>query len=57
MPTTPSASTHRHSGPDSRAGLRAARFLKPDDVYKLKPRSMAVLVNYRRRETVDEDAD
>jgi glycogen operon protein len=39
------------------AGLKAGRFLKPDDIYALKPRSMAVLVNYRRRETVDEDAD
>jgi isoamylase len=39
------------------AGLKAGGFLKPDDVYALKPRSMAVLVNYRRRETVDEDAD
>src|SRR5215208_8365389 len=33
------------------AGLKAGRFLKPNDVYALKPRSMAVLVNYRRRET------
>jgi isoamylase len=39
------------------AGLKAGRFLKPDDVYALKPRSMAMLVNYRNRETVDEDAD
>ncbi len=39
------------------AGLKAGGFLKPDDVYALKPRSMAVLVNYRKRETVDEDAD
>ena len=39
------------------AGLKAGGFLKPDDAYALKPRSMAVLVNYRKRETVDEDAD
>ncbi len=39
------------------AGLKATRILKPGDEYTLKPRSMAVLVNYRGRETVDEDAD
>jgi len=39
------------------AGLKATHFFKPGDTYALKPRSMAVLVNYRRRETVDEDAD
>jgi glycogen operon protein len=39
------------------AGLKAGSFLKPGDVYALKPRSMAVLVNYRRREMVEEDAD
>jgi glycogen operon protein len=39
------------------AGLKAGRFYKPNDPYTLKPRSMAVLVNYRRREAVDEDAD
>ena len=39
------------------AGLKAGSFLKPGDVYALKPRSMAVFVNYRRREMVDEDAD
>jgi isoamylase len=39
------------------AGLKATHFFKPGDTYDLKPRSMAVLVNYRRRETVDEDAD
>jgi len=39
------------------AGLKAGRFLKPNHVYALKPRSMAVLVNHRNRDTVDEDAD
>ena len=39
------------------AGLKAGSFFKPNDVYALKPRSTAVLVNYRRHETVNEDAD
>jgi len=38
-------------------GLKAGRFLKPNDVYALQPRSTVVLISYRRRETVDEDAD
>ena len=39
------------------AGLKSDGFLKPGGVYTLKPRSMALLVNARRRETVEEDAD
>jgi isoamylase len=39
------------------AGLKRDGFFKPGDVYALKPRSMALLVNARRRETVEEDAD
>jgi isoamylase len=39
------------------AGLKPDGFFKPGAVYTLKPRSMAVLVNARRREIVEEDAD
>jgi isoamylase len=39
------------------AGLKADGFFKPGDVYPLKPRSMAVLVNARQREAVEEDAE
>jgi glycogen operon protein len=39
------------------AGLKTDGFFKPGGDYTLKPRSMAVLVNARRRETVEEDAD
>jgi glycogen operon protein len=39
------------------AGLKTDGFFKPGGEYTLKPRSMAVLVNARRRETVEEDAD
>jgi glycogen operon protein len=39
------------------AGLKADGFFKPGDAYPLKPRSMAVLVNTRQRETVEEDAE
>ena len=39
------------------AGLKTDGFFKPGGTYTLKPRSMVVLVNARRRETVEEDAD
>src|SRR5215217_4197050 len=39
------------------AGLKTDGFFKPGGDYTLKPRSMAVLVNARRRETIEEDAD
>ncbi len=39
------------------AGLKPDGFFKSGNVYTLKPRSMAVLVNARPRETVEEDAD
>ena len=39
------------------AGLKTDGYFKPGGEYTLKPRSMAVLVNARRRETVEEDAD
>jgi isoamylase len=39
------------------AGLKRDGFFKPGDTYPLKPRSVAVLVNARRRETVEEDAE
>jgi len=39
------------------AGLKPDGFFKPGAVYTLKPRSMALLVNARPRETVAEDAD
>ena len=39
------------------AGLKPDGFFKPGSMYTLKPRSMAVLVNARPRETVEEDAD
>ena len=39
------------------AGLKTDGFFKPGGMYTLKPRSMVVLVNARRRETVEEDAD
>jgi isoamylase len=39
------------------AGLKPDGVFKPGGTYTLKPRSMVVLVNARRRETVEEDAD
>jgi glycogen operon protein len=39
------------------AGLKTDGFFKPGGTYTLKPRSMVVLVNARRRETVEKDAD
>lgn len=39
------------------AGLKPDGFFKPGDVYELKPRSMAVLVNARRHENVEEYVD
>jgi isoamylase len=39
------------------AGLKSDGLLKPGGMYILKPRSMALLVNARRRESVAEDAD
>ena len=39
------------------AGLKPDGYFKPGGVYTLKPRSIAVLVNARRRESVEEDAD
>ena len=39
------------------AGLKTDSFFKPGGTYTLKPRSMVVLVNARRRETVEKDAD
>jgi glycogen operon protein len=39
------------------AGLKPDGYFKPGGVYALKPLSMAVLVNDRQHENVDEDAD